>query len=187
MGLFDKVTQTASSIGKGVATSAAKVGSSATVAAQEQSELVSLKSQINVINQELDAFYVQIGRRYIDYVLETQDMPGIDASDLLKLMEPKMEKKKELEEQIIVLEKEIKNKSVLREKQQAEEEYLAEKAKLDKALAMDVISQSDYDVKLAIIKKKLDNFEEIRRVQQQFDMDLITKEEKEAKIKALTE
>lgn len=52
---------------------------------------------------------------------------------------------------------------------------------------MDVISQSDYDVKLAIIKKKLDNFEEIRRVQQQYDMDLITKEEKEAKIKALTE
>ena len=114
-------------------------------------------------------------------------MTGIDVSDLLKLMDPKMTKKKELEQQIIELEKEIKNKSVLREKQQAEETYLAEKAKLDKALAMELMSQSEYEVKLAIAKKKYDNFEEIRKVQQLADMNLITKEEKEAKIKELTE
>ena len=178
MAFFDKLTQTASNVGKNVASSAAKVGSSAAVAAQEQTELAQLKSQVNVINQELDAFYVQIGRRYIDYVLETGDMPGIDASDLLKLMDPKMTKKKELEQQIIELEK---------EKQQAEETYLAEKAKLDKALAMELMSQSEYEVKLAIAKKKYDNFEEIRKVQQLADMNLITKEEKEAKIKELTE
>lgn len=187
MGLFDKVTQTASNVGKNVMNSAVKLGSSATVAMQEQNELLQLKSQITVINQELDSFYVQIGRRYIDYVLETGDMPGIDASDLLKLMDPKMTKKKELEQQIIQLEKEIKNKSVLREKQMAEEEYLSEKEKLDKALAMDVISQNDYDVKLAIAKKKFDNFEEIRRVKQQAEMNLITHEEMLAKIKSLTE
>lgn len=102
-----------------------KVGSSAAVAAQEQTELAQLKSQVNVINQELDSFYVRIGRRYIDYVLETGDMPGIDTSDLLKLMDPKMTKKKEL-------------------KQQAEETYLAEKAKLDKALSMELMSQTEY-------------------------------------------
>ena len=109
------------------------------------------------------------------------------AKHLLKLMDPKMTKKKELEQQIIQLEKEIKNKSVLREKQMAEEEYLSEKEKLDKALAMDVISQNDYDVKLAIAKKKFDNFEEIRRVKQQAEMNLITHEEMLAKIKSLTE
>lgn len=114
-------------------------------------------------------------------------MPGIDASDLLKLMDPKMTKKQELEQKIIELEKEISTKNVLREKQLVEEEYLAEKVKLDRALAMDVISQSDYDVRLAIAKKKVDNFEEIRRVKQQADMNLITKEERDAKIKALTE
>ena len=70
MGLFDKVTQTASNVGKNVMNSAVKLGSSATVAMQEQNELLQLKSQITVINQELDSFYVQIGRRYIDYVLE---------------------------------------------------------------------------------------------------------------------
>lgn len=187
MGLFDKVTQTATNLGKSVAGSAAKVGSSATVAAQEQSELIQLKSQVNVINQELDAFYVQIGRRFIDYVLETGEMPGIDATDLLKLMDPKMTKKQELEQKIIQLEKEIKSKAILREKQQAEDEYLAEKNKLDKALAMDILSQDEYDVKLAIAKKKVDNFEEIRRVKQQAEMNLITKEERDAKIRALTE
>lgn len=186
MGLFDKVTQTASNVGKNVANSAAKVGSSATVTVQEQTELVSLKSQVNVIEQELDSVYIQIGRKYVDYVLESNEMPGIDVSDLLKLMEPKMNKKQELENEIINLEKEIKNKTILREKQQAEDEFLAEKNKLDKALAMDIISQSDYDAKISIAKKKVDNFEEIRKVQQQFDMNLITKEEKEAKIKELT-
>lgn len=185
MAFFDKLTQTASNVGKSVASSA-KIKSSTTITTQKQTKLTQLKSQVNVINQKLYAFYVQIEKRYIDYVLETGDMPGIDASDLLKLMDPKMTKK-ELEQQIIELEKEIKNKSVLREKQQAEEEYLAEKAKLDKALAMELMSQSDYEVKLAIAKKKYDNFEEIRKVQQLADMNLITKEEKEAKIKELTE
>lgn len=187
MGIFDKVTQTATMLGKSVASSAINIGSSATTAVQEQGELVQLKSQINVIEQELDAFYAQIGRRFIDYVLETGEMPGIDASDLLKLMDPKMTKKQELEQRVIVLEKEIKAKTVLREKQMAEEEFLAEKTKLDRALSMDVLTQEEYDIKLSIAKKKVDNFEEIRRVNQQAEMGLITKEEKESRIKALTE
>ncbi len=42
-------------------------------------------------------------------------------------------------------------------------------------------------MKLAMAKKKYDNFEEIRKVQQLADMNLITKEEKEAKNKELAE
>lgn len=45
MAFFDKLTQTASNVGKNVASSAAKDGSSAAVAAQEQTELAQLKSQ----------------------------------------------------------------------------------------------------------------------------------------------
>lgn len=187
MGFFDKVIQTAEKAGNSMIASAGKISSSATAAVREQSELMQLKSQLNVINQELDAFYIQIGRRYIDYVLETGDMPGIDASDLLKLIDPKMVEKQEIEQKIIALEKEIKEKAVLRDKLQAEKVYLAEKDKLDKALQMDVISQDEYEVKLAIAKKKYDNFEEIRRIQQQEEMGLITTLEKDAKIKELTE
>ena len=164
MGLFDKVTKTASSIGGSVVKAATTVGSNASVIAQEQSELLALKSQINVIDQELNSSYVQIGRKYVDYVVESGDMPGIDVSDILKLIDPKLTKKQELEKQIIELEKEIKAKNVLREKQQAEEEFLAEKAKLDKALGMDIISQDEYDVKLTLARRKVDNFEMIRRI-----------------------
>lgn len=187
MGLFDKVTKVAKNAGSSIASTAGKVGSSATVAVQEQQELVSLKSQINVISQELDSAYVQVGRKYVDYVLQSGEMPGIDVSDILKLIDPKMTKKMELEKQVIELEKEIKQKDMLREKGRAEEEFLAEKQKLDKALGMDLLTQEEYDQRLAVAKKKVDNFEEIRRVEQQEEMGLITKEEKIQKIKALTE
>lgn len=185
MGLFDKVAKTASSIGGSMAKTAANVGSSASVAIQEQNELMALKTQINVIEQELNSSYIQIGRKYVDYVIESGNMPGIDVSDILKLIDPKLSKKMELEKKIIELEKEIKSKNVLREKQQAEEEFLAEKSKLDKALAMEIITQDDYDIKLAIARKKVDNFELIRKIEQQADMGLITKEEKAQKIEQL--
>ena len=178
MRLFDKIQQS-------VTKTASHIGSNAAVATQEQTELVSLKSQINVINQELDAAYLQVGRKYIDYVIQTQDMPGIDVSDVLHLIDPKITKKQELEARIIQLEKEIKQKDVMREKAIAEEAFLAEKSKLDKALGMDILSQEEYNMKLAIAKKRVDNFEEIRRIEQQAEMGLISYDEKNAKIKML--
>ena len=187
MGLFDKVAKTASSVGKSTLNTATKVGSNVGVAAQDQSELASLKMQVNAIDQELDASYVQIGRKYVDYVLTSGEMPGIDVSDILKLIDPKMTQKQELQQKIIELEKKIKDAAVLREKQAVEEEFLKEKDKLDKALAMDVLSQEDYAAKLASAKKKVDNFDEIRRVEKQYDMKLITKEERDAKIADLTQ
>lgn len=187
MALFDKISKTAQNVGRSVSKTASNVGSSAAVAAQEQSELVALRTQVNVINQELDAAYVQIGRKYVEYVMETSEMPGIDVSDILKMIDPKMTKKLDLEKQIIQLEKEIKQKDILREKAIAEEEFQKEKAKLDKALGMELLDQAEYDAKLAVAKKKVDNFEAIRKVQQQAEMGLITEEEKAAKLKELTE
>ena len=187
MAFFDKVTKVASNLGKSAISTASNVGSTVGVAAQDQSELTSLKMQVNVIEQELDASYVQIGRRYVDHVIATGEMPGIDVSDLLKLMDPKLTQKEELEKKIIELEKKIKNNAILREKQAAEAEFLQEKAKLDKALAMDILSQEEYEIKLAAAQKKVDNFEAIRKVEQQYDMKLLTREERDAKIKALTE
>ena len=49
MGLFDKVTATATSIGKSAMNSAAKVGSSATVTAQEQKEVHSQNNAAHVM------------------------------------------------------------------------------------------------------------------------------------------
>lgn len=187
MAFFDKVTKAATNLGKSAVSTAAAVGSNVGVAAQDQSELNALKMQVNVIEQELESSYMQIGRKYVDYVIASGEMPGIDVSDLLKLMDPKLTQKEELEKKIIALEKKIKDNGVLREKQAAEAEFLQEKAKLDKALAMDILSQEDYDQKLASARKKVDNFEAIRKIEQQYDMKLITKEERDAKIAALTQ
>ena len=186
MGLFDKVVKTASNMGKSAMSSATKVSSTVGVAAQDQSELAALKMQMNVIDQELDASFAQIGRKYVDYVLVSGEMPGIDVTDILKLIDPKMTQNQELQQRIIELEKKIKDNAILREKQSAEEEFNREKDKLDKALAMDVLSQEEYSAKLASARKKLDNFEEIRRVTTQLDMKLISKEEYDARIQELT-
>lgn len=93
MGLFYKISKTAQNIGQSVSKTASNIGSSANVAIQEQAELNELRSQINVINQELEVAYTQIGRKYVEYVLETSEMPGIDVSDTLKMIDPKMSKK----------------------------------------------------------------------------------------------
>lgn len=187
MGLFDKAMKTAQNVGSGVMNTATNVGSNVGTSVQDNSEVAALKMQINTVDQELDAAYTQVGRKYVDYVAKTGEMPGIDISDLLKLIDPKLARKEELEKQLIEVEKRIKESNALRDKARVEEEFLAEKEKLDKALAMDVISQEDYDAKISIARKKVDNFEELRKVDQQFEMGIITKEEKEAKIKALTE
>lgn len=186
MGMFDKVVKAGknlgSSIGSAAATTATNVGSSVATAAKEHSELAGLKAEINVIEKELDASYVMIGRKYVDYVIESGEMPGIDITDILKMIDPKMTRKQELQEKVIELEKRIKEQDALRDKQAAEAEYIAGKEKLDKALAMGVLDQADYDVKLSALQKKRDNFEIMRKLDQQVQMGIITEEEKNAKL-----
>lgn len=186
----DKLQKTKKSSGKkGIekaknvaADKAADVASTVATAAKEQAELVSLKSEINVIDKELNSSYSMVGKKFVEYVVATQEMPGIDVSDILKWIDPKVTRKKELEEEIIVVEKRNKEQKLLREKQQAEQEYIEEKEKLDKALAMEIIDKEIYDTKLSVHKKKLENFEEIRKLELQVDMGIITEEEKNAKL-----
>lgn len=158
------------------------VASSVATVAKEQTELATLKAEINVIDKELNASYSMVGKKFVEYVIATQEMPGIDVSDILKWIDPKVTRKKELEEEIIVVEKRNKEQKLLREKQQAEQEYIEEKEKLDKALAMDIIDEEIYNAKLLIHKKKLDNFEAIRKLELQVDMGIITEEEKNAQL-----
>lgn len=186
MGMFDKVVKAGkslgSSIGSAAASTATSVGSSVATAAKEHSELAGLKAEINVIEKELDASYVMIGRKYVDYVIESGEMPGIDITDILKMLDPKLTRKQELQDKIIELEKRIKEQDALRDKQAAEAEYITGKEKLDKALAMGVLDQADYDVKLSALQKKRDNFEIMRKLDQQVQMGIITEEEKNAKL-----
>lgn len=98
MGIFDKALKTVKNVGDSLVESATNVGSSAGTSVQDNAELNSLKMQINVIEQELDAAYVQIGKKYVDYVVKTGDMGNLDIADLLTMMDPKLTRKQELEE-----------------------------------------------------------------------------------------
>lgn len=180
MGFLDKVLDT-------VTYAAATVNTEPNTAAkrQDEIELKKLQNQIDVIKQELDASYVQIGRKYADYVIATQEMGSVDISDILKMMQPKISQKQELEKQYNEIRKKMKDADVLREKEQIEREYIAEKEKLDQALAMDVLSQAEYDERLRVAHKKVENFEEIRRIDKQFDMHLISLDERNSRIAAL--
>ena len=46
---------------------------------------------------------------------------------------------------------------------------------------MDIISNEEYNEKLAAAQKKLDNFEQLRKIDMQLDMGIITKSEHEEK------
>ena len=50
---------------------------------------------------------------------------------------------------------------------------------------MEIISKEEYEQKLNIARKKVENFEEIKKIEQQFEMGIITKEEKDEKINAI--
>lgn len=183
MGVFDKLLNTIDT----VATNAVVGGAepNAAVDKQDSLELKKLNDQADVIKQELDSSYAQIGRKYVDYIKATQEMGCIDVSNILKFMQPKMDQLEEIQKQIVALEKKMKDSAVLREKEQVEREFLEEKEKLDKALAMDVLSQADYELRINKARKKVDYFEDIRRIEQQYAMELITFEEKEQKINEL--
>lgn len=112
MALFDKALRTAKNIGSSVTTSVANtavnVGSTAGVAVQEQSELAALKMEVNVIEKELESAYAQNGRKYVEYIIATQEMLQIDVTNILRMAESKQEKRKEPEKQIVEFEKQIK-------------------------------------------------------------------------------
>ena len=123
-----------------------------------------------------------------DKVAEESDEdeePVFDVSDFLTIIKQDQAKKKELENQLAEVEKRAKQNTLLREKTKAEESFEQEKGVLDKALAMEIISKEEYEQKLNIAKKKVENFEEIKKIEQQFEMGIITKEEKDEKITAI--
>ena len=70
-----------------------------------------------------------------------------------------------------------------RERKKAQEHFDSEKKKLDKARELDVISEEEYDEKLAKAMKKLENFDILKKIQMQYEMEIITREEYEEKVK----
>ena len=185
MGLFDKVKTVASAVGSAAGDAAANVGGNALTSAKENAKLVALKGEIAAIDSQLDIAYTQIGKKYVEQAAKTGDVSDIGVMDILTGIEPKMNKKTTLEDEIIQIEKELKDQLLMTEKANAQRSFDDEKNKFDKALKMDVMSQDEYDTNMAKAQKKLDNFDAIRRLKQQLSMDIITKSDFEDKMAEL--
>ena len=277
MGFFDKALKKVQDVGENIAASANNVKTVVETSVQDTMEITGLKRQIRELEKEKDAQYLQIGKKYAEFVADMDDAepetaeneaaeaetteatepsevidevkeeaidevkaeaaaetvdeakeeaadetidevkaedtaetideekevseepaedkvaeesdedeePVFDVSDFLTIIKQDQAKKKELENQLAEVEKRAKQNTLLREKTKAEESFEQEKGVLDKALAMEIISKEEYEQKLNIARKKVENFEEIKKIEQQFEMGIITKEEKDEKINAI--
>ena len=280
MGFFDKALKKVQDVGENIAASANNVKTVVETSVQDTMEITGLKRQIRELEKEMDAQYLQIGKKYAEFVADMDDAepetaeneateaetteatessevidevkaeaaeaidevkaedvaetvdeakeeaadetidevkaedtaetideekevseepaedkvaeesdedeePVFDVSDFLTIIKQDQAKKKELENQLAEVEKRPKQTTLLREKTKAEESFEQEKGVLDKALAMEIISKEEYEQKLNIARKKVENFEEIKKIEQQFEMGIITKEEKDEKINAI--
>jgi hypothetical protein len=170
MGIFDKVRDVAS----------AAVGTTIH-STKENAKLVGVRAELSTLNEDLKSSYEMIGRRFVDFLVEGSadavgTLPDIGVSDVLRHMEPKLEKKKVLESELARIEKELGESAVLQDKQAMEKEFLKEKDKLDKAKKMGVLSDQEYADMLAVARRRLDCFEEVRRLEKQKELGILSAE-----------
>lgn len=185
MGLFDRIKTTASGVGASLATGVGQIAGKATVEAKEAAKITAVKADIAAVQAEIDTAYTAIGKAYVDAAVAGKEVSDIGAGPTLKLLEPKLEKKMELEKELIALEKALGDSQILQERQILQRELDAQKEKLDKAKAMGVISDEDYNAKLAEASKRLEHFEDIRKLDKQKELGLLSQAEYDAKVKAL--
>jgi hypothetical protein len=165
--------------------SISKTANNKSVNNMEQANLSRVNKELNSINAEIDSACIQIGRQYLEYVIKHEEIPGIDVSHIIKMIDPKIIRKSELEKELVEIQKRIKDQIILQERNVLEEKFRKEKEKLDSALSMEVITHDEYDKKINHHRKMLDNFETIKKIEQQYELGIISLEEKNNKIDIL--
>jgi len=181
MDMFEKVKE----VSGNVIGSAKIIGTSIYSTSKEQSELAGMKVQKSVIEKKLKEYYAVIGKRYVEYMDSADGSDTFDVSDILEEMQPDIDNLKEIIVTLANKEENAKKEEEERRQKKAQSDFEIDKAKLDKALSMDVISQKEYDEKLSVVQKKLDNYEQLRKIDMQLQMDIITKEEHMEKVNRL--
>ncbi len=187
MDLFDKATKVAKNVGDNVINSVKSVSNTIYSSTKEQSELAGLRVQAAVIKKRLSSYYTEIGERYVDYVTKGSAENAFNVDDVMEKVQSEVDELTDIQIQIAEKEDDIKKSNLEREKKKAEEEFETVKGRLDKALELDIISKLEYERKLASAQRKLENFDELRKVKLQYEMDIITREEYDEKVKELTQ
>ena len=180
--MFEKATKAVKEVGGNVIDSAKNIGTSIYSTSKEQGEIAGLKVQRSVLEKKLQESYAVIGKRYYEYINNSEGEDSFDVSDVIDKMQPEMEKIKEIDNTL--LEKELIEKKLEEERRhkKALDAYESDKAQLDKALRMDILTQEEYDEKMVVVKKKYDNHEQLRKIEMQLQMGIIDREEYELKV-----
>jgi len=182
MDMFEKATKVVKEVGENVIDSAKSIGTSIYSTSKGQSELASMKVQKSVIEKRLEDSYAKIGKRYVEYMNLSDGSEAFDISDILEVMQSDLDKLNEITDVLQEKEVEAKKEEEERRHKKALDEYNAQKAKLDKALKMDIIDQGEYEDKLTVVQKKYDNYERLRKIDMQLQMGIISDEEHAEKI-----
>lgn len=184
MDMFEKATKKVIEVGDSIVNSARQVSGTIYNTTKEQGEIASLNVQKSVIEKRIQSQYAEIGKRYVEYVRNcTEDVSPFDVNDILETMEEDLSKIEEINAKIEEKQIQIKTAKDEKERQKAKELFQEEKAKLEKALQMDIISQAEYNYRLGKAEKKLENYDVLRKIEMQLEIGIITKEEYEEKVK----
>ena len=170
MDFFDKTTKAVRDIGN---------------ATREQTELANLKIQKAAIEKKLESQYAEIGKRYVAYIADTFRTEPFDVTDILDVINPDLERITDIVEQVEQKEQQFRQHSIEKDRKSALEQFENEKRKLDKAKDLDIVTELEYEEKLAKARRKFDNFEALKKLQLQFEMDIITREEYEEKVRSI--
>lgn len=185
MDLFDKAAKVAQDVGETVVNSAKSVGDYLKFTNSDQRDYAGLKVQLDKVNKELDSFYAEIGKRYVDYVKAPASQEAFNVDEILNQMESLMELKTETEQKIADKEQSIREGEKEKARLKALERFEREKKRLEDALRMDIISVEEFNEKVLAAQKKYENFDVLRKYDMQLNMQIITKEEYDAKVNEL--
>lgn len=180
MDIFDR----ASKIVKEVSESIVNAGNIIGAVTKEQGELEALKIKKESIEKKIEAGYIEIGKRYMFYS-QGEASDAFNVSDIIEKIQPDLIAAKETNRKIAERELQIKRIEFDLEKKKAQTKFETMKDKLDQALELEIITADEYKVKLAAAQKKLDCFKQIKNLELQFQMKIITKSEYEQKLEKL--
>lgn len=179
--LFKNIKNMTESIGKNVSDLANTIA----VTTREQDKINVMEKEIKCLNLEIKSAYAEIGERFVEHKNLNNEIGTFNVDDVLNTLDSKIAKREEIKAKVIEASKELNDKLILQEKKKVKEQFESEKEKLDKALSMDIINKDEYFKKLKVHENKVIYFDEIKNIEKQYEIKIISYDEKNEKIKSI--
>ncbi len=179
--LLKNIKNMTESIGKNVS----DLANTMVITSKEQDKINTMEKEIKCLNLEIKSAYSEIGEKFVEHKNLNNEIETFNIDDILNVLDSKINKREELKAKVIEASKELNDKLILQEKKRVKEQFEREKDKLDKALAMDIINKDEYFKKIKVHENKVIYFDEIKNIEKQYEMKIISYDEKNEKIKSI--